>query len=64
MSDYPKQAKLFKKWADAMLAGATVGKPNYSQTRTGSRTITTRPTRRRQRLKRWRKKRKKNAKEA
>jgi len=26
---YPKQAKLFKKWADAMLQGATVDQPSY-----------------------------------
>lgn len=34
MSDsYPKQAKLFAKWAKAMLDGATVGNPSYHSTR-------------------------------
>lgn len=28
---YPTRADLFKKWSDAMLRGAIVGKPNYSQ---------------------------------
>lgn len=28
---YPKRADLFKKWSEAMLRGATVGKPTYSQ---------------------------------
>jgi len=30
---YPKQAKLFKKWADAMLQGATVDQPSYGSTK-------------------------------
>jgi len=29
----PKQAKLFKKWADAMLQGATVDQPSYGSTK-------------------------------
>lgn len=28
---YPTQADKFKKWSEAMLRGATVGKPTYSQ---------------------------------
>lgn len=27
---YPTRADLFKKWSEAMLRGAIVGKPNYS----------------------------------
>lgn len=30
---YPTRADLFKKWSEAMLRGAIVGKPNYSQQR-------------------------------
>jgi len=32
---YPRQAKLFKKWSEAMLQGATVDKPSYSTNRSG-----------------------------
>lgn len=28
---YPTRADLFKKWSEAMLRGATVDKPTYSQ---------------------------------
>lgn len=28
---YPTQADRFKKWSEAMLRGATVGKPSYSK---------------------------------
>lgn len=52
---YPKQAKLFARWAKAMLDGATVDKPNYSAQLTTKSSKTPRKRRRR-----WRRKRKKN----
>lgn len=55
---YPKQASLFEKWAKAMLAGATVGKPNYGQkmANKGKRLKRPRRRRRRTRIQRMRKK--------
>jgi len=57
MTSYPKQSKLFQAWAKAMVAGATVDKPNYSATST-----TSRASRRKKRRKRVTNRRKKNAK--
>lgn len=59
MSSYPKQLRLFKAWAKAMEAGASVGNPSYS-------TKTSKPRKQRNSRKRWkkrflRKKRKKHA---
>lgn len=49
---YPKQAKLFARWAKAMLDGATVDKPNYSQQQTTASSKTRLRPRRRRRRKR------------
>lgn len=34
---YPTRADLFKKWSEAMLRGATVGKSSYSRATTGAK---------------------------
>lgn len=52
---YPKRKDLFDAWHKAMVAGATVDKPNYGKT-TSSKAPTNRKKRRR--LSRRRKKRK------
>jgi len=49
---HPKQLKLFRAWAKAMELGATVDKPSYSKTRTGSKKTARRRVRRRKRNKR------------
>jgi len=46
---HPSRLDLFKAWAKAMEAGATVDKPNYGKTQAGPKTTQRRPrgTRRR-----------------
>lgn len=56
---HPSKVKLFIPWSKAMVAGATVGNPDYSMT--GTRSSRTK-TPKLQRRKRRRKRRKKNAK--
>jgi len=51
MADYPSKLKNFKAWAKAMEEGATVGRPSYGQTPSGS------PTRKASRKKSRRKRR-------
>lgn len=53
---YPRTVKLFKPWAQAMVEGATVDKPNYGKKMSGSRAGI--------RRKRRKKRRKKKAKDA
>lgn len=56
---YPKDVVRFTAWAKAMVAGATVDKPNYGKTRSGSGT-TRKASRARRRSRRRRFKRRKN----
>jgi len=55
---YPKRADLFKKWSEAMLRGATVDKPTYSEKSHQGKKNNMR-TRRRSRLQRFRRRKRK-----
>jgi len=46
MTSYPRKSKLFKKWAEAMVAGATVDKPSYPGTKKTSKSRRKKPRRR------------------
>lgn len=52
MTSYPKDVNRFRKWAQAMVEGATVDKPNYGKALAGPR----KPKRLRRRRKLKRKK--------
>lgn len=60
---YPRRKDLFVAWAKAMVEGATVDKPNYGKTQSGSpkRRMKKTPNRRRRRRLRLRRSRRKNA---
>lgn len=51
---YPTRLKLFKSWAKAMEQGATVDKPDYGKTLTGSKKKQLRKKRRKRRFRRKR----------
>jgi len=53
MTTYPKKSKLFQAWSKAMVAGATVDKPDYSKTSKSA--VTNHKQRRRRRKRRKRK---------
>jgi len=60
---YPRRKDLFDAWAKAMVAGATVDKPNYGKTVSHSKNGSTNKTQMRRR-KRRRKRRNRAKKEA
>lgn len=54
---YPKRKDLFEAWAKAMVQGATVDKPNYGKTQSGSLKRRFRSKTNQQRRRRWRRRR-------
>jgi len=61
---YPKDVTRFMAWAKAMVAGATVDKPNYGKTLRGSQKRRFKSKTRRPRRRRWRLRRSKRKKDA
>jgi len=59
---YPTKLKLFKAWAKAMEDGATVDKPNYGKTLSGSLKVRSPSGTRRRRIRTSRRHRRKHAK--
>lgn len=55
---YPKRLDLFKKWAQAMVNGAMVGKENYSPAAKNARRPKPRPRRRFRKARRLRRRQK------